>query len=68
MKQKDVVIGGRYLAKVSGRLRVVRITEIQNSYSPATGHGRTTFAAVNEATGRQVTIRSALRLRRKVED
>jgi hypothetical protein len=68
MQQKDVVIGGRYTAKVSGRIQVVRITEIHNSYSRATGYGRTTYAAINEATGRRVMIRSAQRLRRKVED
>jgi hypothetical protein len=63
MKQKDIEIGGRYLAKVSGHLVTVRVTDMKEV--PMWGGERwaTIFHAVNEATGRRITIRSAQRLR-----
>jgi hypothetical protein len=54
MKKKDVVIGGRYVAKVSGRLVPVRII----SESPYGG-----WNAINEITYRAVRIKSPQRLR-----
>jgi hypothetical protein len=68
MKKSDVQIGGRYRAKVSGCLAVVRVTEIKEvpppSWSPSwSQRWRTVIHAVNEATGRKITIRSAQRLR-----
>jgi len=54
MKKKDVMIGGRYLVKVSGRLVPVRIISV----SPYGG-----WNAVNEITRRAVRIKSPLRLR-----
>ena len=69
MKLKDVEVGGRYEAKVSGSVQVVRIVELKEippaSWS-ATSAWRTLILAVNEATGRKVTIRSPQRLRSKV--
>lgn len=67
MKLKDVEIGGRYVAKVSGRLQVVRITDVRSESNRLTGRERTTFVAINEATGRRVTIRSAQRLRKRAD-
>ena len=58
MKKKDVEIGGVYVAKVSGKLAKVRIT------------GESRFGgwdAVNLATKRDVRIRGAGRLRRRVD-
>jgi hypothetical protein len=66
MKRKDVEIGGRYTALVAGRLQVVRIVREQTRYDPLRRRERTWFEAVNEATGRTITIRSAQRLRRRV--
>lgn len=57
MKKKEIELGGRYEAKVSGRLAVVRIV----SESPYGG-----WDAVNTATGRSVRIKTAGRLRRSV--
>lgn len=57
MKKRDMKIGGRYAAKVSGKLAPVRIT----GESPYGGWG-----AVNETTGRAVRIRGAQRLRYEV--
>jgi hypothetical protein len=57
MKKNEVVIGSRYLAKVSGKLASVRIT------------GQSRFGgweAVNTETNRPVRIKSAQRLRRRV--
>jgi len=54
MKKNEVEIGGRYVAKVSGSLTVVRI----DRESPYGG-----WDATNVATGRSVRIRTAARLR-----
>ena len=54
MQKKDVHVGGTYVAKVSGSLTKVRIV----SESPYGG-----WDAVNTATGRDVRVRSAARLR-----
>jgi len=70
MKLADVVVGGRYRAKVSGGLCTVRVTELKE-VPPASWSSRsawrTLIYAVNEATGRKLTIRSPQRLRSKVE-
>jgi len=59
MKKADVEIGSTYIVKVSGVLAKVRIT----GESPYGGwNGR------NLATGREVRIRSAARLRRPVSE
>ena len=58
MKKADVSIGGRYFAKVSGNVVTVRI----HSESQYGG-----WNATNTATGREVRIRSAQRLRGAVQ-
>lgn len=67
MKLKDIQIGGRYLAKVSGKLATVRVVEIREASSYVGGRPRTIIEAVNETTGRRITLRSAQRLRKPVE-
>jgi hypothetical protein len=58
MRKQDIEIGLTYIAKVSGTLTRVRITR----ESPYGGwHG------INVATGREVRIRSAARLRRHAD-
>jgi hypothetical protein len=59
MKKQDVQIGSTYIAKVSGVLATVRLT----GTSPYGG-----WYAVNLATGRQIRIRSAARLRRPANE
>jgi hypothetical protein len=54
MKKNEVTIGGKYIAKVSNILTVVRITSV------AVEGG---WKAINEATGREVHIATAGRLR-----
>jgi hypothetical protein len=58
MKKNEVTIGGTYVVKVSGRLAPVRIV----GESPYGG-----YDGVNTATGRSVRIRTAARLRRRVD-
>jgi hypothetical protein len=70
LKLSDVEVGGRYTAKVSGRIEVVQVTEIKQ-VPPASWSVRDTWRtliiAVNEATGRRITIRSPRRLRTRVD-
>lgn len=54
MKRSEVEIGGVYLAKVSGRVVYVRILRPSQ-------HGG--WVAVSTATGREVRIKTAARLR-----
>jgi hypothetical protein len=57
MKKAQIRIGGRYEAKVSGGVTVVRI-EGESRYGG--------WDARNEKTGKAVRIRSAQRLRKEV--
>ena len=59
MKRQDVQIGSTYIAKVSGVLAKVRIT----GESPFGG-----WVGRNLATGREIRIRSAARLRRPANE
>ena len=58
MKKNEVTIGGVYAAKVSGKVVPVRIT----GASPYGG-----WDAINAHTKRAVRIRSAARLRRRLD-
>lgn len=55
MKKAEIEVGGKYIAKVSNKLAVVKITN-ENRYGG--------WDATNVKTGRAVRIRSAQRLRR----
>lgn len=57
MRQKDVRIGGRYVAKISNRLTTVEIL------GDAIGSG---WIAKNINTGRRIRIKSAAKLREEV--
>ncbi len=67
MKLHEIEIGGRYTAKISGKLTVVRILEERVRYDAFRRRERTTWLAVNEATGRKVEIPSAQRLRSRAQ-
>ena len=58
MKQRDVVLGQVYAVKVSGRIQPVRLIAL----SPYGG-----WVGRNEQTGRQIRIRSAAKLRARLE-
>jgi hypothetical protein len=71
MKLNEIEVGGRYLAKVSGKTQVVRVVELR-AMPPASWSSRsawrTLIYAVIDATGRKITIRSPQRLRARVDD
>ena len=58
MKKSEVQVGATYVAKVSGKLAHVRIVS-ESQYGG--------WNAVNTLTKREVRIKSAARLRRKVD-
>jgi hypothetical protein len=58
MRAQDVQIGGRYWAKVSGRLVIVRVDQVRDGLN-----GRKRYDVTNTVTGRTTTFRSATRLR-----
>jgi hypothetical protein len=57
MKKKDVIVGGRYTAKVSGKVVTVRLLR-ENPWGG--------WTARNLDTGREVHIKTAARLRSAV--
>jgi len=59
MRAREIEVGGRYVAKVSGQLTVVRV--ISSTTSGRTG--RQTWTCENEKTGRRIVVRSAQRFR-----
>jgi hypothetical protein len=68
MKLNEIEVGGRYAAKVSGRIATVRVTEIAAVEATRWSKAKTQIEAVNEATGRRITIRSPQWLRSRVDD
>ncbi|MBS1877861.1 MAG: hypothetical protein JSU00_31950 [Acidobacteria bacterium] len=54
MKKNDIKVGATYLVKVSGTLTKVRLTR---------EHARGGWYGTNFATGREIRIRTAARLR-----
>ena len=67
MKLSDVQVGGRYTAKVSGRIVTVRVVEIVAVNATRWSNAKTRIEAVNEATGRRITVRSPQRLRKCID-
>ncbi len=59
MKNKDIIIGRVYTAKVSGSLQPIKITGHHTRYSGEVGG----FDGLNLNTRRKVYIKSARRLR-----
>ena len=57
MQKQNVKVGATYIVKVSGRLARVRLTR---------EHDRGGWYGVNLATGREIRIRTAARLRAEV--
>lgn len=67
MKKAEVVVGEVYAAKVSGRVVPVRIEEEVERYSTTAKRRKTTWRATNLKTEREVTIKSAAKLRFKLK-
>jgi hypothetical protein len=62
MLGKDIQIGQCYHAKVSGKIQVVKITAKREHWTPRQGM-RDYWTAINTATGREIKIISAQRIR-----
>jgi hypothetical protein len=65
VKKREIHIGRTYAAKVSERL--VPVTILREQSYPSASDRHQGWIARNEATGREVTIRTAQRLRFEVE-
>ena len=63
MKLNQVQIDGRYLAKVSGSLQVLRVVRLDIRYDSFRKREKTTIECLNERTGRTIVVRSPQRLR-----
>jgi hypothetical protein len=60
MKAKDIQIGGRYAARVSGKFVTVRVLEV---YETSNWRNRPNWSVVNENTGRKLVFHSAAKFR-----
>lgn len=69
LKQADIIIGGRYTAKVSGKIVAVRVRDIDTVFLQR-GNGKprktTRYYCINEATGNQICVKSAQRFRARL--
>ena len=73
MKRNEIEVGATYTCKVAGKLTTVRIVKdagtrmnfASGSHFPAERHGG--WQAINTVTKRQIHIRSAARLRKRVD-
>ena len=63
MKAKDIVVGGKYVAKVSGRLTTVRVDDIRLGY-----RDNRVYHVTNLTTGRKTIFRSAAKFRHAAGD
>lgn len=61
MKKAEISVGGRYEAKVSGKLVTLRVTSVGEN----TRTGRTYWDCTNEATGGFIRVRGAARFRKE---
>ena len=63
MKKKEITVGGRYYAKVSGKSVIVRVDAIREvvGYGKTWINLRTVYDVTNRSTGRKTTFRSAQR-------
>jgi hypothetical protein len=68
MLRRDIKVGGRYLAVVSGRAVTVKVLAIRDLYIKQNSVGRTVvrYDVVSESTGRHLTFRSAARFLKEV--
>jgi len=56
MKQVEIFVGGRYLAKVSGRVVPVTVLDV---YIPSFSGMHTRYIVKNEVTGREIRCSSS---------
>ncbi len=66
MLQKDVKVGGRYVAMVSGKLTVVKVDSVSKRKGYGPGSKDTTmYSVTNETTGRKTVFKSAAKFRKE---
>lgn len=68
MKKDQIKLGGRYTAKVSGKLTTVKVNVIRERTSYSGDRTQTVYDVTNLATGRQTTFRSASKFRSVVAE
>jgi hypothetical protein len=67
MKAKDIKIGGRYYAKVSGTVQAVRVIRTVERFG-FNDNGRTHWICINTKTQREIEVKSAQRFRSEIPD
>ena len=68
MKTAEVVVGGRYYARVSDSVVVVEVREIRRVFRGfPKARESTNFECLNLTTGRMITVKSATRFRAPAE-
>jgi hypothetical protein len=69
MKKNEVVVGKRYVTKISGRLTLVEIRGMRESRGYGVGRKTVTrWSAINLSTNREVEIKSAAKLKREASE
>lgn len=66
MKAAEIQVGGKYIAKVSGKLTTVRVDGVREC--GGFDRGRLIYDVTNLATGRKTTFRSAAKFRSEVKE
>lgn len=71
MKKSEIEVGGKYTAKVSGRIVTVRVDVIRDNgmrlkYGGRSSISVTRYDVTNLTTGRMTTFRSAAKFRASV--
>ena len=56
MKANEITVGGRYLAKISARVVVVRVLRIVETSHAWSGRRTTKYQCLNEATNRVLSL------------
>jgi len=68
MLKAQINVGGRYIAKVSNKLTIVRVTNIREVNTPTYKRSGISYDVINESTGRKTTFRSAAKFRSEVKE
>ena len=68
MKKSEIVVGGKYLAKVGDSITTVRVDAIRERAYMSGGQAQHVYDVTNLRTGRKTTFRSAAKFRSAVVD
>lgn len=67
MKAAEIEVGGKYLARVSGKFVTVRVNEIGERFNSLSGRSSKVYHVTNLDTARRLVFRSAMRFRSKAK-